>query len=182
MLPLILIMFIISMLTFIGYCLSHSLIVAPDVQPARQAVTSTLVVRARGSHRDGPPGQGKIPGYAWGGVTVLCLLNSNIATHDIHVHVEGDLVEWLRPSSASPNDTDGFEVRRVGETPVQCRVLLQLDQQPERFKLSPALSDLLGVRAETRQQIIVLLWQYIKVCHVFVCHYMHALSLTHSLP
>jgi len=41
-------------------------------------------------------------------------------------------------------------------------VLLYLQSHPKRFKLSPRLSEVLGIEEETRIRIIGALWQYIK--------------------
>lgn len=70
------------------------------------------------------------------------------------------LVEWHR--TPQTNETDGFQVKRAGDRPVTCRILLLLDNHPAKFKLHPRLAKVLGMAAETRPKIIEALWQYIK--------------------
>ncbi|KAI3659578.1 hypothetical protein MP638_002026 [Amoeboaphelidium occidentale] len=73
----------------------------------------------------------------------------------------GNLVEWNKSQAVS--DTDGFELKRRGDQDVNARIMFYLDQVPEKFKLSPQLSSLLSLRAETKPQIVLALWNYIKV-------------------
>lgn len=89
---------------------------------------------------------------------------------------DNHLVEWHR--TPSTNETDGFQVRlfpayyisnnhsfqvkRPGDKDVNCTILLLLDYQPMKFKVSPKLSKVLGIGMETRAKIIETLWQYIK--------------------
>uniref|UniRef100_A0A8R1I6X2 SWIB domain-containing protein n=1 Tax=Caenorhabditis japonica TaxID=281687 RepID=A0A8R1I6X2_CAEJA len=70
------------------------------------------------------------------------------------------LVEWHRTQNT--NETDGFQVKRAGDRPVKCRILLLLDNHPAKFKLHPRLAKVLGIAVETRPKIIEALWQYIK--------------------
>ena len=73
---------------------------------------------------------------------------------------DNHLVEWHR--TATTAETDGFQVRRAGDLPVKCTILLQLDHKPSHFKMNPKLARLVGRRTDTRQSIIFALWQYIK--------------------
>ncbi|KAI6239553.1 SWI/SNF-related matrix-associated actin-dependent regulator of chromatin subfamily D member 1 [Aphelenchoides fujianensis] len=73
---------------------------------------------------------------------------------------DNHLVEWHR--TPQTNETDGFQVKRPGDRDVNCTILLLLDYQPMKFKLSPKLSKVLGIALETRSKIIEALWQYIK--------------------
>lgn len=73
---------------------------------------------------------------------------------------DNHLVEWHR--TPTTNETDGFQVKRPGDRPVKCTILLLLDYQPMKFKLHPRLAKVLGIAAETRPKIIEALWQYIK--------------------
>ncbi|CAI5444720.1 unnamed protein product [Caenorhabditis angaria] len=72
---------------------------------------------------------------------------------------DNHLVEWHR--TPTTNETDGFQVKRPGDKPVKCTILLLLDYQPMKFKLHPRLAKVLGIAAETRPKIIEALWQYI---------------------
>lgn len=58
---------------------------------------------------------------------------------------------------------DGFEVLRRGDVNVDCRILLHVAHQPERFKVLPPLNDLIGVQEGTRSDVMSALWKLIKV-------------------
>ncbi|KAG0349287.1 SWI SNF, matrix associated, actin dependent regulator of chromatin, sub d, member 1 [Podila humilis] len=79
---------------------------------------------------------------------------------DSNLYPNGNFVEWHK----SPNvaDVDGFEVKRHGDENVKVKVILHVDNSPERFKLSQELADVLAVDVETRPGIMLALWQYIK--------------------
>lgn len=73
----------------------------------------------------------------------------------------GELVEWVKgPSTA---ESDGFEVRRAGSVDVPVKILLKLDYQPDRFRLSKELSAVLDLELATKPQIVLAVWQYIKM-------------------
>lgn len=55
-----------------------------------------------------------------------------------------------------------FEIKRIGSKETKARITLHLDQVPPRFKLSDPLAELLGIRVDTKPNIIAALWQYIK--------------------
>lgn len=74
---------------------------------------------------------------------------------------DNHLVEWHRPASA-PNETDGFQVKRPGDKPVKCIILMQLEHQTNQFKLDARLARLLGRQIGSRPAVINALWQYIK--------------------
>lgn len=84
------------------------------------------------------------------------------------VEIGNDVIEWNKNTSEALN-TDGFEIRRpfgaasqmAAEIP--CKIHLQFDFAPERFRLAPALASLLNLTLATRPTIIVALWQYIKL-------------------
>lgn len=86
--------------------------------------------------------------------SIVIELDSAIYGPDNH------LVEWHR--TATTAETDGFQVRRAGDLPVKCTILLQLDHRPPHFKMGPRLANLVGRLTDTRQSIIFALWQYIK--------------------
>ncbi|KAG0056863.1 SWI SNF, matrix associated, actin dependent regulator of chromatin, sub d, member 1 [Gryganskiella cystojenkinii] len=79
---------------------------------------------------------------------------------DSNLYPNGNFVEWHKsPTNA---DVDGFEIKRHGDENVKVKVILHLDNSPERFKLSPELADVLAIDVETRPGIMMALWQYIK--------------------
>ncbi|KAK6148107.1 hypothetical protein DH2020_019019 [Rehmannia glutinosa] len=57
----------------------------------------------------------------------------------------------------------GFEVKRKGDKEFTAIVRLEMNYAPEKFKLSPALQEVLGVEVETRSRIMTALWHYIKM-------------------
>lgn len=73
---------------------------------------------------------------------------------------DSNFVEWHR--NPQTQETDGFQVKRPGDKPVKCTINLQLDYQPQNFKLDPRLGRLLGIHTATRPVIVTALWQYIK--------------------
>lgn len=56
----------------------------------------------------------------------------------------------------------GIAVKRKGDADVQVSISLVLDYTPERYKVSPVLQRLLDVREETRAQIVMDIWYYIR--------------------
>ncbi|KAG0322424.1 SWI SNF, matrix associated, actin dependent regulator of chromatin, sub d, member 1 [Linnemannia gamsii] len=79
---------------------------------------------------------------------------------DSNLYPNGNFVEWHK--SANQADVDGFEIKRHGDENVKVKVILHVDNSPERFKLSPELADVLAIDVETRPGIMMALWQYIK--------------------
>ncbi|KAF9200301.1 SWI SNF, matrix associated, actin dependent regulator of chromatin, sub d, member 1 [Haplosporangium sp. Z 27] len=79
---------------------------------------------------------------------------------DSNLYPNGNFVEWHK--SPSQADVDGFEIKRHGDENVKVRIILHVDNSPERFKLSPELADVLAIDVETRPGIMMALWQYIK--------------------
>ena len=87
------------------------------------------------------------------------------------VEFGGETVEWNKFSTTSPLNTDGFEIKRqlpadlssLNNWEIPCKIHLQFDFSPERFRLAPALANLLNLNLATRPAIVVALWQYIKL-------------------
>jgi len=73
---------------------------------------------------------------------------------------DNHLVEWHRTQNTQ--ETDGFQVKRVGDKNVRCTMLFMLNYLPPQFKLDSRLARLLGIHTQTRPVIIQGLWQYIK--------------------
>ncbi|KAI0717672.1 SWI/SNF complex 60 kDa subunit [Cerioporus squamosus] len=79
---------------------------------------------------------------------------------DMVLYPEGNIVEWLR--GANQPALDGFTIRRKGDAPTKIRIILHLEQQPEQYKVHPDLSNIIGVKEESRIGVIQALWNYIK--------------------
>ncbi|OWA51577.1 SWI/SNF-related matrix-associated actin-dependent regulator of chromatin subfamily D member 1 [Hypsibius exemplaris] len=73
---------------------------------------------------------------------------------------DNHLVEWHR--SATTSETDGFQVKRIGEQNVKCVIMLMLEYTPPHYKLDMRLAKLLGTTVGTKANIFNHLWIYIK--------------------
>jgi SWI/SNF-related matrix-associated actin-dependent regulator of chromatin subfamily D len=78
-------------------------------------------------------------------------------------------VEWKKPVIAAnaqslPNaaDFDQLEFKRGGDEKINIKINLIRDETPERFNLSPQLSDLLDTPYATRPEAVMGIWDYIK--------------------
>ncbi|KAK9686982.1 SWI/SNF and RSC complex subunit Ssr3 [Basidiobolus ranarum] len=79
---------------------------------------------------------------------------------DPMLYSEGNKIEWSKPSSGQ--ETDGFEIKRRGDTDVRAKIELTLNNPAETYKLSKALAQLLGFETGSQSTVIMGLWQYIK--------------------
>lgn len=79
---------------------------------------------------------------------------------DKGLYPENNLIEWKR-NDMEPS-SDGFEISRAGSTEFTARIFLYVDHKPEQYRLSYALSRLIGVRNDTKKGIFAGVWQYIK--------------------
>ncbi|KAG8379432.1 hypothetical protein BUALT_Bualt07G0087800 [Buddleja alternifolia] len=80
---------------------------------------------------------------------------------DQNLYPENHVILW--ESSRSPALHEGFEVKRKGDKEFTAIVRLEMNYVPEKFKLSPALQEVLGIEVETRQRITAALWHYVKM-------------------
>jgi SWI/SNF-related matrix-associated actin-dependent regulator of chromatin subfamily D len=72
----------------------------------------------------------------------------------------GQLIEWIKNSNTQ--ETDGFEIKRTGTTNTPVRVVLRMDHQPEQFRVSPELAQIIDPESKTKPKIILDIWHYIK--------------------
>ncbi|XP_074275297.1 SWI/SNF complex component SNF12 homolog [Silene latifolia] len=79
---------------------------------------------------------------------------------DQRLYPENHMIVWENSRSAAP--VEGFEVKRKGDKELGVNIQFDMNYMPEKFKLSPALTDLLGIEAETRPRIIAAIWHYVK--------------------
>lgn len=79
---------------------------------------------------------------------------------DQALYPDNHVIFW--ESSRSPALHEGFEVKRKGDKEFTAIIRLEMNYMPEKFKLSPALAELLGIEVETRPRIIAALWHYVK--------------------
>jgi len=79
---------------------------------------------------------------------------------DPTLYPDGNIVEWHQ--NPSHPTLDGFTIRRTGDTPTKIRLVLQLQQYPEQFRVLPELGNILGIKEESRAGVIHALWAYVK--------------------
>ncbi|KAH9281340.1 SWI/SNF-related matrix-associated actin-dependent regulator of chromatin subfamily D member 1 [Echinococcus granulosus] len=138
--------------------------IGPDGQPVNDGCPPGWELKVEGQLLEKPPGQPNGP------PTVDTRFRRKFSTFFKSLVIELDhelygpdnhLVEWHRTSSTT--ETDGFQVKRSGDSNVRCTILLMLDYQPPQYKLDPRLARILGLHTGTRSQIFYALWNYIKV-------------------
>lgn len=76
-------------------------------------------------------------------------------------------VEWMKQQL--PRETDGIEIKRTGNSDSELKIVLYLDQKPPKYKLSPELSSFLGTTEETKENILIALWEYISKYNLQDC-------------
>ncbi|KAI3327567.1 hypothetical protein HD806DRAFT_483250 [Xylariaceae sp. AK1471] len=79
-------------------------------------------------------------------------------------------VEWKKPErvGGSPNlpaaaDFDELTFKRNGDENLNITINLIRHEEPERYALSPQLGDIVDMREGTRQEIVMGIWEYIKM-------------------
>ncbi|RFU34554.1 hypothetical protein B7463_g1812, partial [Scytalidium lignicola] len=78
-------------------------------------------------------------------------------------------VEWKKPA-VTPNatnlpnsaDFDQLEFKRGGDENINITINLVRDETPERFRLSPALAEIMDTNEATRAEVVMGIWEYIK--------------------
>ncbi|KAI3463621.1 hypothetical protein Pfo_031097 [Paulownia fortunei] len=80
---------------------------------------------------------------------------------DQSLYPNNHVILW--EGSRSPVLHEGFEVKRKGDKEFTAIIRLEMNYVPEKFKLSPALQEVLGIEVETRPKIMAALWQYVKM-------------------
>ncbi|KAJ6740669.1 SWIB/MDM2 DOMAIN-CONTAINING PROTEIN-RELATED [Salix purpurea] len=79
---------------------------------------------------------------------------------DQRLYPDNHIIIWEHARSPAPHE--GFEVKRKGDKELTVNIRLEMNYLPEKFKLSPALMEVLGVEVETRPRIIAAIWHYVK--------------------
>ncbi|XP_050223113.1 SWI/SNF complex component SNF12 homolog [Mercurialis annua] len=79
---------------------------------------------------------------------------------DQSLYPDNHVILW--ESARSPALNEGLEVKRKGDKEFNAIIRLEMNYTPEKFKLSPYLSEILGIEAETRSKVLVAFWHYIK--------------------
>lgn len=79
---------------------------------------------------------------------------------DQSLYPDNHVILW--ESARSPALHEGFEVKRKGDKEFTAIIRIEMNYVPEKFKLSPALMEVLGIEVDTRQRIIAAIWHYVK--------------------
>lgn len=69
--------------------------------------------------------------------------------------------QWHKQPNAPEHD--GIEITRRGDANVNARIILDPEYIPQRFKISPLLSETVDMAVGNKPDIVMALWTYIKV-------------------
>ena len=134
----------------------------PTAQPGTTMPTGPTIsgVPGAGASAMGVPGSGA-PSVISGPPPKCSDVFSRIVVElDKKLYPENNLIEWKR-KDGDPS-SDGFEISRAGKTEFTAKIFLYVDHKPEQFKVTHALSKIIGVETETRMGIFSSIWQYVK--------------------
>ncbi|WVZ13808.1 hypothetical protein V8G54_011374 [Vigna mungo] len=79
---------------------------------------------------------------------------------DQRLYPDNHIIMWENARSPAPHE--GFEVKRKGDKEFTVNIRLEMNYVPEKFKLSPALTEVLGIEVDTRPRIVAAIWHYVK--------------------
>ncbi|XP_027358192.1 SWI/SNF complex component SNF12 homolog isoform X2 [Abrus precatorius] len=79
---------------------------------------------------------------------------------DQRLYPDNHIIMWENARSPAPHE--GFEVKRKGDKEFTVNIRLEMNYVPEKYKLSPALTEVLGIEVDTRPRIIAAIWHYVK--------------------
>ncbi|KAF8377993.1 hypothetical protein HHK36_029326 [Tetracentron sinense] len=79
---------------------------------------------------------------------------------DQRLYPDNYMIIWENARSPAPHE--GFEVKRKGDKEFTVNIWVEMNYVPDKFKLSPALMEVLGIEVETRPRIIAAIWHYVK--------------------
>ncbi|KAI8890395.1 SWI/SNF and RSC complex subunit Ssr3 [Backusella circina FSU 941] len=79
---------------------------------------------------------------------------------DPNLYPEGNMIEWQKQSNGT--EYESIDIKRKGDINVNCKIILSTDSNPQRYKLSPPLADLLDSKVDAKPQIVMGLWNYCK--------------------
>ncbi|KAL2335182.1 hypothetical protein Fmac_016395 [Flemingia macrophylla] len=79
---------------------------------------------------------------------------------DQRLYPDNHIIMW--DNARSPAPQEGFEVKRKGDKEFTVNIRLEMNYVPEKFKLSPALTEVLGIEVDTRPRIVAAIWHYVK--------------------
>ncbi|OMO71716.1 hypothetical protein COLO4_28094 [Corchorus olitorius] len=107
---------------------------------------------------------------------------------DASLYPDNHVILW--ESARSPALHEGFEVKRKGDKESTARIRLEMNYMPERFRLSPALAEVLGTEVDTRPRVLAAIWHYVKCKKLqnyednsfFPIHLEHRIKLSGNCP
>lgn len=120
----------------------------------------SVVVELNGSQKT-------TPGLPNGNLIEVCLLFSPSLDKQISHLFPVLFQKWYKPPS-HPHQ-DGFTIQRAlppTHNPaegVPCRILLQLEYDPPRFKVLPQLAKIIDIKEDTKANVTQAVWNYIKI-------------------
>ncbi|GAV56552.1 SWIB domain-containing protein [Cephalotus follicularis] len=79
---------------------------------------------------------------------------------DQSLYPDNHVILW--ESSRSPAFHEGFEVKRKGDKEFTAIIRLEMNYVPEKFRLSQALMEVLGIEVESRSRVLAAIWHYVK--------------------
>ncbi|EJT97036.1 SWI/SNF complex protein [Dacryopinax primogenitus] len=75
---------------------------------------------------------------------------------------EGNIIEWHRTAQTLDAEQDGFEIKRMGDSTVKCKIILDIAHSPPRLKVNPDLAAVIGLQEGSLQTIQNMFWNYIR--------------------
>ncbi|PPS16530.1 hypothetical protein GOBAR_AA04058 [Gossypium barbadense] len=88
------------------------------------------------------------------------ILEEGIDPDQPGLYPDNHIIIWEHARSPTPQE--GFEVKRKGEKEFTVNIRLEMNYVPEKFKLSSALMEVLGIEVDTRPRILAAIWHYVK--------------------
>ncbi|CAJ1787515.1 unnamed protein product [Sphenostylis stenocarpa] len=79
---------------------------------------------------------------------------------DKRLYPDNHIITWENSRSSATHE--GFEVKRKGDKEFPAQIRLEMNYVPEKFMLSPALREVLGIQVDTRARIVSAIWHYVK--------------------
>lgn len=80
---------------------------------------------------------------------------------DQNLYPDNHVILWEGARSPAPHE--GFEVKRKGDKEFTAIIRLEMNYTPEKFKLSQALQEVIGIDVDTRPRILAAIWNYVKL-------------------
>ncbi|PXF40492.1 SWI/SNF complex component SNF12-like [Gracilariopsis chorda] len=126
------------------------------ISGATRAASSTQIPGVSGSHQAAESASVLV------GPPPKCsdVFSRVIVELDKQLYPENNMIEWKR-KDGEPS-SNGFEISRAGSKEFTAKIYLYVDHRPEQFRVSWPLSRLIGVKRETKKNIFVGVWQYVK--------------------